>query len=334
MSLHSFIVLGKENYELRPKPLPEIGERDVLVRVAACGICGTDRHIYYGHYPAGYPVVIGHEFCGIVEQTGRLVTEVAVGDKVSIDPNILCGTCPSCREGVQNLCHNMKALGVDIDGGFSPYCRVPISQIYKLPPEADLVEAALVEPLSCVLHGVDLLQVKAGTQVVVFGGGFIGQLMAQVIRLQGAARVVVVEPQENKSNIARELGFETINPLSPEGQGQLAGLAGFDATVDCAGAGNVLEQCVELTRPGGKILLFAAYGQGQKIALTPFDIFRKQLQVIGSFTYPDTQVRAIRMLAAKQLAVQPLLTRITVAEIVPVLTGEREVVKAVVVFPD
>ncbi|GBF34268.1 sorbitol dehydrogenase [Desulfocucumis palustris] len=330
MDLNSFVVKAPQNIAIENIPLPEIGDRDVLVRVAACGICGTDRHIYHGHYPANYPVVIGHEFSGRVERAGREVREVTPGDKVSIDPNILCGTCSSCREGHPNLCRNMVALGVDLNGGLSPYCRVPVSQIYKLPPEADLADASLVEPLSCVLHGVDLLGVKAGTRVVIFGGGFIGQLMAQIIRLQGAARVVLVDPNEDKRAIARSLGFDTINSRDLR---QLESLAEFDASVDCAGAGKVLQQCIEITRPGGKILMFAAYGQGQEVAVTPYDIFRKQLQLIGSFTYPDTQSRAIRLLTSGKIVLDPLVTRIRLDEVVSLFTGERKLIKGVVVFP-
>lgn len=332
MSANSLVVLGPDKAEIQTRAVPEIGTGDVLVRVAACGICGTDRHIFHGHYPSRFPLVIGHEFSGIVDKVGTAVEGINVGDKVSIDPNILCGTCSSCREGYPNLCRNMTALGVDIDGGFSPYCRVPASQIYKLPPEADLVEAALVEPLSCILHGVDLLKVKAGTRVIIFGGGFIGQLMAQVIRLQGAARIVVVDHNPDKRAMAEKLGFESVDNASEQARQSLEAFGEFDAAVDCAGSGDVLEQCIRMCRPGGRILLFAAYGEGQEVAITPYDVFRKQLQIIGSFTYPDTQTRAIRLLASKKLDLDTLVTRIQVDQVLDVFKNELQLIKGVAVF--
>lgn len=331
--MKSFVIEAPNSYKIIERPPAEIGPHDALVRVAACGVCGTDRHIFLGEYPANYPVVPGHEFCGVVEQVGAEVKDLAVGDKVSVDPNILCGQCPSCREGYPNLCYNMKALGVNIDGGFAPYCRVPVSQIYRLPPEVDLVDMAAAEPLACVLHGVDLIQVKAGTQGVVFGAGFIGQLMAQVFRLQGVSRIVVVEPQANKRKIAAEMGFETADPNSQEEMNRLGKDGEFDYAIDCAGAGNVLEQCVNLVRRGGKVLLFAVYGEEQKIPITPYEIYRKEIHLIGSFTYPDTQARAIRLLAAGKIKLDSLTTKISVDEIPAILNGEREVVKGVVTFP-
>jgi L-iditol 2-dehydrogenase len=314
------------------KPIPS--DHEVVVQVVACGICGTDRHIYHGKFPARYPVVIGHEFSGKIVSIGSKVQDLELGDLVSINPNIICGQCSLCREGFTHLCKKMIALGVDLNGGLSPYCLVPIAQIYKIDPLMDQLEASLAEPLSCILHGVDRLQVKAGTTAAVFGGGFIGQLMAQVLHLNGAVHVTVFEPNRNKRKIAEDLGFTAVDPTDEQGKRKLAALDGFDITVDCAGAGDVLQQCIEATRPGGKILLFAAYPSGKQVPIIPFDVFRKELQIIGSFTYPDTQLRAIRLLASKLLKLESIVTAISLEEVIPLLKGELDdkIVKGIVTF--
>lgn len=333
-SLKALRVLGKHRMEIQTFSVPEIGSSDVLVQVTACGICGTDRHILHGEYPAKYPVIIGHEFCGRVIGVGDKVEEVKIGDSVSINPNIVCGSCANCREGTPHLCERMVALGVDLDGGLAPYCRVPASQIYKLDPDNDLIESCLAEPLSCILHGIDRLGVLAGTKAVVFGGGFIGQLMAQMLKLQGTVRVVIVEPQEHKRQAAKKLGFETIDPASKQGWRELDSLHGWDVTVDCAGAGQVLEECVRITRSGGRILLFAAYPKGKAVSIVPHEIFRKELEIIGSFTYPDTQIRALRLLSSKKLDLEPIIRKISLNDAPKLLNGELDhtVIKGVVTF--
>ncbi|MED4602218.1 alcohol dehydrogenase catalytic domain-containing protein [Paenibacillus validus] len=319
--------------EYRHVERPHIGDREVLVKVYACGICGTDRHIYHGTYPASFPVTIGHEFAGVVEQIGKDIRHTAVGDFVSVNPNRWCGNCVSCLEGVPHLCSGMTALGVDVNGGLSVYCAVPEELIYKMKPGTDPLKACLAEPVSCVLHGLDRLQVKAGYRGAVFGGGFIGQLMLQAMRLQGASEVTLVEPQAIKRNVAEKLGFRTIDPVNEKHK--IKELIDLDVTVDCAGAGDVLMQCMKATKRGGDILLFAAYPENKAVAIEPFEVFRKELRIIGSFTYPDTQVRAIRMIESGQFELDPIISELSLEDVTGLLEGKRDqaVIKGVVRLP-
>jgi 2-desacetyl-2-hydroxyethyl bacteriochlorophyllide A dehydrogenase len=331
-ALVSLVVADVGKIEIGRMEKPAVGGQEVLIRVSACGICGTDRHIFHGTYPAALPVSIGHEFAGIVEETGPDVKDISVGDLVSINPNIWCGRCTPCLEGVQHLCKAMKAKGVDLNGGLSSYCVVPESLVYRIAPGTNPVHASLSEPVSCVLHGVDRLEVKAGFTAAVFGGGFIGQIMAQVLRLQGAHDVMVVEPQAHKREIAERVGFKTIDPIQEKEK--LEALRELDVAVDCAGAGNVLMQCVQSVKRGGNVLLFAAYPQGKSLPIEPYEVFRKELRIIGSFTYPDTQLRAIRLIESGKLQLDPLVTVIGLEDVQDLLEGklDHRVIKGVVKF--
>lgn len=172
-------------------PDPELTADEVLVKVAACGLCGTDLHILKGEYPSTFPLIPGHEFAGAIVQVGPAVKEFKPGDRVCIDPNIYCRRCSFCRQGKVHLCENLFPIGVRRHGGFAEFCAVPQSQVYSLPGHVDFTEAALAEPLSCVLHGIELAEIRPGRTVLILGGGAIGGLLTQLARLAGAARVIL-----------------------------------------------------------------------------------------------------------------------------------------------
>ncbi|MET0748341.1 MAG: alcohol dehydrogenase catalytic domain-containing protein, partial [Rhizobium sp.] len=171
------------------KPAPGPGE--LLVRIEACGICGTDRHILHGEFPSAPPLTLGHEFSGIVETIGSDAEGFQPGMRVTCDPNMSCGLCSQCRRGRVNLCERLQAIGIHRDGGFADYAILPASQAFALPLSLDPLHGAFCEPLACCLHGVDMAEIKTGASVVVLGGGVIGLLVVQLARLAGATRVVL-----------------------------------------------------------------------------------------------------------------------------------------------
>jgi threonine dehydrogenase-like Zn-dependent dehydrogenase len=183
---------------------PPAGD-ELLVRMEACGICGTDRHILRGEYPARLPVTLGHELAGEVVATG---TEAALpaGTRIAVDPNIACGSCRECRRGDVCLCPRRVALGVDLDGGLAEYAVVPASQAYPLPPDVPAEWAALCEPLACCLRGLDRVGIRPGMSVAVLGGGVIGQLMVQLARLAGAITIILATRQAGRRALAESLG--------------------------------------------------------------------------------------------------------------------------------
>jgi threonine dehydrogenase-like Zn-dependent dehydrogenase len=188
------VVERPEVVRIEEREVPQPGAEEVLIRVRACGVCGTDVHILHAGFRADYPVIPGHEFAGEVVSVGDRVTHVRPGEPVVIDPNITCGVCPYCRRGLVHLCENLIALGVNLPGGFEEFCVAPAKQVYRLPDGLSWEEAAFVEPLACCVHGIDRAGISAGDSVVVIGAGPIGLLMVQLARLEGAREVIVSEP--------------------------------------------------------------------------------------------------------------------------------------------
>ncbi|WP_292243707.1 alcohol dehydrogenase catalytic domain-containing protein, partial [Mesorhizobium sp.] len=182
---------GVGNIALREVGKPAAGPDDLLVRIEACGVCGTDRHLFHGEFPCMPPVTLGHEFSGIVEAIGTAVSDFSVGDRVTGDPNIACGSCPHCRAGRINLCHNLIAIGIRRDGGFAEYVVLPRKQAFSLPKDLKPTHGAFCEPLGCCLHGLDLAQIRPGSSVAVLGGGVIGLLTVQLARLAGATTIIL-----------------------------------------------------------------------------------------------------------------------------------------------
>ena len=204
--------IGEMRLETVHRPVPRPGE--VLVRVEAAGICGSDRHMFRGEYPTALPVTLGHEFCGIVEAQGEGATRIRPGTRVTCDPNIACGHCPACRAGRPNLCHNLVAIGVFRDGGFAEHVAIPEMQAFELPDDLDPVHGAFSEPLACCLHGLDVARIQPGGSVAILGGGVIGLLMVQLARLAGATTIVLATRQAPRRALALETGAS--HAIDPE----------------------------------------------------------------------------------------------------------------------
>jgi 2-desacetyl-2-hydroxyethyl bacteriochlorophyllide A dehydrogenase len=280
------------------KDLRPLAVNEVLVRVEACGICGTDLHIVEGSSRSTPPVVLGHEYAGIVEDQGKCL-DIAAGTKVAIDPNISCGTCFYCRRGLVHLCANLRALGVDIDGGMAEFCIVPKGQLHVLPQGMTAEAGALIEPLSCAVHGLDRAQIRSGDSVVILGGGTVGLIMLQLIKKAGAANVIIVEPLEHKRLLARRLGAETV--LDPaqddinERVRQETG-EGADVVIECAGTRATMQLSLQLVRRGGIVEFFGVCPIGVTIPVEPNVVYFKELTIVGSYVNPHTFTRAAVLL--------------------------------------
>ncbi|MFB2550680.1 zinc-dependent alcohol dehydrogenase family protein [Ensifer soli] len=295
------------------KPVP--GPNDLLVRVEACGVCGTDRHILHGEFPSKPPVTLGHEFCGIVEAVGDKVTTVKPGARITGDPNISCGLCPQCLNGRVNLCRNLKAIGIQIDGGFADYVIVPEKQAYEIPLDLHPHHGAFCEPLACCLHGVDMAEIRAGSSVVVLGGGVIGMLTVQLCRIAGATKVVLVTRQAEKRALAEEIGAtHSFDPSSGDAIEGLVGANGLlpggaDVVIECAGVPETMEQAPKLAKAGGTVVILGVMAAGDKIEIEPFDILFRELRVLGSFVNPFTHRRAADLIASGAVKVEKLISR-------------------------
>ncbi|MDR3474991.1 MAG: zinc-dependent alcohol dehydrogenase family protein [Devosia sp.] len=294
---------------------PSAGPGEVLVRVEAAGLCGSDRHMFRGEYPTALPVTLGHEFCGIVEAVGAGAGRIAVGTRVTADPNIACGYCPACRMGRPNLCHNLVAIGVFRDGGFAEYVAIPEAQAFELPAGLDPVHGAFSEPLACCLHGLDVARIQPGDAVAVLGGGVIGMLMVQLARLAGASTVVLSTRQAARRALALELGAtHAVDPGAGDPVAAVAGGSGIapsgvDVVLECAGVPETFRQSIAMARRGGAVVVFGVMPKGEIVGVEPFDLLFRELRLEGAYLNPLTHARAARLVASGVLVLDRLVSR-------------------------
>ena len=307
--------LGNGQFEVRDMAFVAPAPGEVLIQNMAAGICGTDVHIVAGEKGSADvvpPVVLGHEYAGIVLDVGEGVTHVQKGDRVAIDPNQYCGKCHFCLNGQKQLCDHLYAVGVNRDGGFAQRSVVPGAQVFKMNPSLSFEAMAMVEPTACCLHGALLSKVRPGDTAVVVGGGAIGQIMAQLMRLLGAARVYVSEPVAMRRDIAVSLGADgALDPTAddlPKQLKALSGREGADVVIECVGKTVAVEQAFSFAGRGARIVLFSVPSPDATFSLPLFDVFKKELTICGSFINPDTHEAAVALLNTGRLRLDPLIT--------------------------
>ena len=287
-----------------PEPTPSPGE--VVVRVEACGICGTDRHLYHGDFPSTPPVTLGHEFSGIVTAVGAGARHKP-GTRVTCDPNTWCGHCENCQRGRVNLCLNNVATGLGRDGGFAAFCAFPAHKAIPLPDDLHPHYGAFCEPLACTVHGMDMAALRPGERCLIVGGGVIGLLALQLARNAGA-EVMMLTRSRAKQDLALSLGAAHVAATVEHALAIWP--KGADATIECAGVAETVEACPGLTRDGGRVVILGVLGKGTKIAIEPFDLLFREVQLLHSFINPFTQSRAAQMIASGAVSVAPLITRV------------------------
>ncbi len=297
---------------------PEPREGDIVIKVEAAGICGTDRHLFKGEFPSVPNTTLGHEFSGIVVESGD--SEIKKGTRVTCDPNTWCGACNQCRRGKVNLCINNIATGIARDGGFAEYCAFPAHKAHVLPSDLNPLFGAFCEPLACTLHGMDIGNAQAGERVIVIGGGVIGLMAVQIARAAGA-EVMLLTRNPSKQDLGRSLGA-THTSSSPE-QALEHWPQGADLVVECAGVKATVEMAPALTRTGGRIVVLGVLPQGTKVSIEPFDLLFREIQMHYSFLNPFTHERASQMIANGMIEVEPLISReISIADIAEVVSND------------
>lgn len=302
---------GDGKFDLKEHPVRKLNQGEVLIEVESCGVCGTDRHIIAGKSYSKPPVILGHEYSGTVVDTGENVKEITTGDRVVIDPNIYCGKCKYCRKGMVHFCENHQALGVTLDGGFAEYSIVPISQVYKLPNDFELSEAAFAEPLSCCLRGIQQAEIKTGDSVVIIGGGSIGLMMLQLAKLAGASKVILLEPLKNKRDLAAKLGADlTLDPSDPTSSKQLIDFTngGADIAIECVGKAETVELSIDLVDKGGTVVVFGLAPVGETAEINLSKMFKKEIRLHNSFLNPFTFETAVNLLVSKKINVADLIS--------------------------
>ena len=274
-------------------PDPHPRGHEVVVSVEACGVCGTDLHIADGEFePTPYPIVPGHEFAGTVVEVGADVTTgISVGTRVAVDPSLFCGHCRTCRAGRGNLCENWGATGDTVDGAFAERVAVPATNAYALPDSMSFEQGALVEPLSCAVHGVRRLGVEVGEHVLVVGTGTMGLLLTSLLERAGA-HVTAVDRVEAKAGLAEAMGARrSATSLEALGGEQ------FDAVVDVTGAAPAIEQALGSVRRGGRFLVFGVAPAESRVAVSPFRIYNDEITVLGSMAVLHSFGAALELIA-------------------------------------
>ncbi len=326
--MNSAVFYGKHDLRVEQSAKPQPGPKEVLIEVKACGICGTDVHIYEGDKGAAEvnpPTILGHEFSGIIAETGCDVKRFQAGDRVCIDPNCYCGSCDFCRNGEVHFCENMIGYGTTRNGGFAEYCVVNESQVYRLGENTTFEQGAMAEPVACCLHGIDMCDIRPGHQVVVIGGGMIGMLMLQLAKLAGAAKVALLEPVEKKREMGSRLGADIcIDPLHEDVKARLeaAGMTWIRTVIECAGLLSTMEQAIDLVGNKGTVMMFGLTKPDAEIAVKPFQVFQKELTLRASYINPCTQDRALQLIDSGRLDVQSMVCRtIGLGELAEVLSN-------------
>ena len=283
-------------------PTPEPGPQDVLIKVFASGICGTDVHIFDGDYVGSYPIIPGHEFSGIVDAVGGEVRRFRRGDRVAVEPNIACDNCAACLNNRQNFCENWQAVGVTRPGGMAEYVVAPEKAVFDIGP-LSFSQGAFVEPLACVLHGVERTHFQLADRVLIIGAGPIGNLLTRTIRLRGACAITQVDRNQARLKLAREAGA-TETAVSLDG----LPVDCYDVVVDATGVPELMQKTLSFARLGGTVLLFGVPPQTSTLTVDAFPIFRKGLTIHSSFTSVRNSLQAVRLLAGGAIDVTSLVS--------------------------
>ena len=307
-SMHVPVFRGEGQLIYEERTIPSISSADdVLVEIEACGICGTDLNILAvpASHRATSGIIIGHEGVGVVAGIGDGVTTLAPGDRVVIAPRLTCGKCAYCRRGLDNQCTNYQTIGTTIDGAFAPWLIAPERALFKVGHDLPLDDAALFEPLSCVVGSIKRAPFEAGDNVAIVGGGPMGLLFALVYRAMGASQVAIVDVADFRLEFARELGVEAVfNPMETDVPAAIQNLTGLGADVVIDAVGNQIDAAVKLARRGGHIILFGLRPESNP-TVSQYAITRNDLTLHGTFVGLNPFEQTIKLLESRR--VQPSL---------------------------
>jgi D-arabinitol dehydrogenase (NADP+) len=301
-------------YAVQEIPIPEAGPGQVRIKVDQVGVCGTDLHIHNGDFNAAFPLTPGHELVGTVDALGSDVTRFRLGEQVTANPNVYCGKCDYCLAGRLILCSDMKGLGSNFPGFFAEYVTVRDDLVFSV-DGMDPETAVFTEPAACAMHGLESLQVRPGSTALVFGAGPTGLLLAQLIKSGGAASVTVAAPSQFKLDTAAALGVDhtvLIDRQDMEGNRarllEASGDDGYDYVVEATGSTDIGGICVPLTRSGGTVLVYGVTRADETVSFHPFDVFRREITIKGSFAEMTSFGAAIRALRSGRARTDGIIT--------------------------
>ena len=336
------LLLSEYNHlDLVDTPVPSTGPDEVLVQVAACGICGSDVHGYDGASGRRVPpIVMGHEAAGQIAAVGKNVNGLAEGDRVTFDSTVYCGACPHCLRGNINLCDNRQVLGVSCGdyrraGAFAEYVVVPARIVYRLPDQLSFTEAAMLEAVSVALHAVAVTQMRPDDTALVIGAGMIGLLILQSLRATGCSRVFVADLDDSRLKIAKELGATEILSSKSDLVAQVMKLTngtGADVALEAVGRSETVDAAIDCVRKGGTVTLVGNISP--QVTLPLQKVVSRQIRLQGSCASSGEYPKAIELLASGAIKVKPLITAVAPLDDGPAWferlhAGEKNLLKVV-----
>ncbi len=314
--MKALVYRAPEKFSIEEVPKPAPGSRDVLIRVRACGICKTDLHIHKGRFIAKFPLTPGHEFAGEVEEVGSGVEGFRPGDRVTADNTELCGSCYYCRRNQPLFCENFLSHGCNAPGGFAEYVLIKEEKVFKIPDHLSFEEASFTEPTACVVHSLDVAQPEPASEALVFGAGPAGLVLAQALRHSGVGKLVVAAPNEFKLGLAKKLAADEVVKVDKRdpsvGQKELREICpkGYDIIFEATGDPRVVERAISLIKNGGKVVIFGVAPEEARISVSPYEIYKREIKLIGTFAQTHCFERALHLLSTGKVRVGELVTHI------------------------
>ncbi len=308
------IYRGNRSFAVETRCTRDPGPGEVSVRIAYCGICGTDMHVFHGNMDArvGHNRVIGHEMSGTVAAVGEGVSGVSTGQKVVVRPLDHCDDCPACKAGHRHICHNLKFLGLDTDGAMQEIWNVPAHTLHALPGDLRMDHAALIEPVAVACHDVRRSALEPGEDALVIGGGPIGILCAMVARERGG-RVVLSEVNPNRVEIARKLGFDVVNPAEEDLSARVSdrtGNKGADVVFEVSGTQAGVDAMTACAATRARIVMVAIHARKPQIDL--FQFFWRELELLGARVYePEDYDQAIAIISGGEVDADTIITDVS-----------------------
>jgi len=307
--MHAAVLHGPRDIRIETRALLTPGAGEAVVQVFASGLCGTDYRIWNGDRAVQYPLIPGHEFIGEVVAVGPDVQTLQPGQKVAVEPNYSCGVCPLCREGNRNLCLSRTAIGIDVHGGFAEQACLPARCCWPAPAEISDDQLMLAEPLAVVVRAAARGEARRGESAAVLGVGALGLLAIQVLKAKGL-RVLAVGRTEHRQHLAGAMGADEFTTSGAGGAADAArafsGREGVDLVIETAGTGVAVEQALELSHPGGRVVLTGLPHEASTVNF--FGVVRRELRIIGSMIYQEEFPEAIRLLSSGAVTVDRLVT--------------------------
>jgi L-iditol 2-dehydrogenase len=306
------IMTAPGKIEFRDIPIPDINENDVLVKIMRIGVCGSDIHVYHGKHPyTSYPVTQGHEVSGKIEKVGSNVKNLKPGDKVTIQPQVVCNQCYHCTHGKYHICDDLKVMGFQTTGAASEFFKVDSEKIIKLPDTMTYEQGAMIEPCAVAVHAVSRAGDISGLNVLLLGAGPIGNLVGQVVKALGAKSVMITDLSNFRLDIAKKVGIDfTMNANKQDLSKELDNAFGpekADLIIECVGSNDTIDTAISNARKGTDIIIVGVFGEKPLVDLG--FVQDRELRLIGTLMYQSNDYnKAIELVDSGKIKLEPLMT--------------------------